>query len=96
MTLAKHAKLAKAEQEDYLAETRRRGDRKKIIPSYPRVSPLLSGQNVILICVAPAEAGVQGIGAHGAQRFCLDPGLRRDDYVFKSRQVQSAQFFAMM
>src|SRR5690606_23616727 len=37
-----------------------------------------------------------GLCAHVAQRSRLDPGLRRDDNVFKSLQVQSARFFAMM
>ena len=36
-----------------------------------------------------------GLGAHGAPRFCLDPGLRRDDNVVKSRHIQSARFFAI-
>ena len=37
-----------------------------------------------------------GLGTHGALRFCLDPGLRRDDNVVESRPIQRARFFAMM
>src|SRR5690606_25121433 len=37
-----------------------------------------------------------GICAHGAPRFCLDPGLRRDDNVVECRQTQSARLFAIL
>jgi len=34
-----------------------------------------------------------GIRTPSAPLFGLDPGLRRDDNVFESRQTQSARFF---
>src|SRR5690606_3525871 len=41
--------------------------------------------------VAPAPGRSPGLCAHGAPCFCLDPGLRRDDDVVESRQIQSAR-----
>ena len=48
------------------------------VPSLLHSGPFLSGEDVISIFVAPAEAGVQAFARSGAP-FRLDPGLRRDD-----------------